>query len=505
MHLTKEQVEQDFRRVHTHLPPDRNLVEPARLLAEARAVLREKFLAADVGITGANFLVAETGTSVIVTNEGNGDLTQTLPKAHIVLASIEKLVPTLEDLASSCGCWRVRRRGRKCRSIRRSRPARAAPAIPTGRANIHVVLLDNGRTAMLGGDFRDMLRCIRCGACMNHCPVYHAVGGHAYGWVYPGPMGAVLTPSLIGIDKAGNLPNASTLLRALRERLPGAYSAAEDDALMARARIRAASVARDRPRRPRLLGVLCEAAMALSVFPPPWRPGCWRSSGAPADALLGCRSLPAGPATVTSGAAGRDLPGAMEAPPGGARAAAALRAAAEAAAMTSRDLVLATVRRALGVTGTEAPRRFAVEARLAAHPAGIVPKRGQLPAAERLDLFIRMATAAAATVERVATPEDIPAAVATFLRRHNLPLVIRRGDDPLLAKVPWDRAGTLSMRLGASDGSDIAALSHAFAGVAETGTLVLTSGSITRPRSIFSPMSMSWWSAPPTSPPISRP
>ena len=97
VHLTKEQVEADFRRVHTHLPADRNLVEPASLLAEARAVLREKFLAADVGITGANFLVAETGTSIIVTNEGNGDLTQTLPKAHIVLASIEKLVPTLED------------------------------------------------------------------------------------------------------------------------------------------------------------------------------------------------------------------------------------------------------------------------------------------------------------------------------------------------------------------------------------------------------------------------
>src|SRR5882762_5460000 len=99
VHLTKAQVEDDFRRVHTHLPPDRNLVEPTSLLAEARSVLRENFLAADVGITGANFLVAETGTPVIVTNEGNGDLTQTLPKAHIVLASIEKLVPTLEDLS----------------------------------------------------------------------------------------------------------------------------------------------------------------------------------------------------------------------------------------------------------------------------------------------------------------------------------------------------------------------------------------------------------------------
>src|ERR1051326_4075993 len=100
IHLNKDQVEADFRRVHTHLPKDRNLAEPATLLAEARGVLRERFLAADVGITGANFLIAETGTSIIVTNEGNGDLTQTLPKVHIVLATIEKLVPTLEDVST---------------------------------------------------------------------------------------------------------------------------------------------------------------------------------------------------------------------------------------------------------------------------------------------------------------------------------------------------------------------------------------------------------------------
>ena len=99
VHLTKEQIEADFRRVHTHLPADRNLDEPQTLLTEARVILRDRFLAADVGITGANFLVAETGTSIIVTNEGNGDLTQTLPKVHIVLASIEKIVPTLEDVS----------------------------------------------------------------------------------------------------------------------------------------------------------------------------------------------------------------------------------------------------------------------------------------------------------------------------------------------------------------------------------------------------------------------
>jgi L-lactate dehydrogenase complex protein LldF len=220
VHLTKAQIEDDFRRVHTHLPADRNLVEPTSLLAEARAVLREKFLDADVGITGANFLIAETGTSVIVTNEGNGDLTQTLPKAHIVLASIEKLVPTLEDLTQLLRVLARSATGQEMSvyTTLSTGPRRADD--PDGPGEYHVVLLDNGRSSMLAGEFRDMLRCIRCGACMNHCPVYHAIGGHAYGWVYPGPMGAVLTPSLIGIDEAGNLPNASTFCGRCEEVCP---------------------------------------------------------------------------------------------------------------------------------------------------------------------------------------------------------------------------------------------------------------------------------------------
>ncbi|MBZ6076163.1 LutB/LldF family L-lactate oxidation iron-sulfur protein [Microvirga puerhi] len=210
VHLNATQVEQDFRRVHTNLDPKRDLSEPVQLLTEARAVLRERFLAADVGITGANFLVAETGTSVIVTNEGNGDLTQILPKTHIVLASIEKLVPTLEDVSQILRVLARSATGQEMSvyTTFSTGPRRSADA--DGPQNYHVVLLDNGRSAMLGTDFEEMLRCIRCGACMNHCPVYHAVGGHAYGWVYPGPMGAVLTPSLIGVDKAGHLPNAST-------------------------------------------------------------------------------------------------------------------------------------------------------------------------------------------------------------------------------------------------------------------------------------------------------
>ena len=220
LHLSKAQVEADFRRVHTNLPADRNLEEPEALLAEARAVLREKFLAADVGITGANFLVAETGTSIIVTNEGNGDLTQTLPKVHIVLTSIEKIVPTLEDVAEFLRVLARSATGQEMSVYTTLSTGPRRPGDPDGPREYHVVLLDNGRSAMLGGQFRDMLRCIRCGACMNHCPVYQAVGGHAYGWVYPGPMGAVLTPSLIGIDKAGHLPNASTFCGRCEEVCP---------------------------------------------------------------------------------------------------------------------------------------------------------------------------------------------------------------------------------------------------------------------------------------------
>ena len=184
---------------------------PRQLCDEARALLRPKFLAADVGITGANFLIAETGSSIIVTNEGNGDLTQTLPRVHIVMASLEKLVPTFEDAATLLRLLARSATGQEFSSYTTVSTGPRRSGDLDGPEAYHVVLLDNGRSQMLGGEFHDMLRCIRCGACMNHCPVYAAVGGHAYGWVYPGPMGAVLTPSLIGIDEAAALPNASTL------------------------------------------------------------------------------------------------------------------------------------------------------------------------------------------------------------------------------------------------------------------------------------------------------
>ncbi|MHA7969892.1 LutB/LldF family L-lactate oxidation iron-sulfur protein [Rhizobium sp. CAU 1783] len=210
VHLNKEQVEEDFRRVHTHLDAKRDLTAPESLLSEAREVLRKRYFQADIGITGANFLIAETGSSVIVTNEGNGDLTQTLGKVHVVVASIEKIVPTLEDCSQILRLLARSATGQDMSVYTTFSTGPKRPEDPDGPEEYHVVLLDNGRTSMLGTEFQEMLRCIRCGACMNHCPVYHAVGGHAYGSVYPGPMGAVLTPSLFGVDKSGHLPNAST-------------------------------------------------------------------------------------------------------------------------------------------------------------------------------------------------------------------------------------------------------------------------------------------------------
>jgi L-lactate dehydrogenase complex protein LldF len=210
IHLLKEQVEETFRAAHTDLPEGRSLADARELTDEARLVLRQRFLAADVGITGANFLIAETGSSIIVTNEGNGDLTQTLPKIHIVLASLEKVVPTLEDASTILRLLARSATGQEFSSYTTVSTGPRQKGDLDGPEQYHVVLLDNGRSAMLGTEFQDMLRCIRCSACMNHCPVYATVGGHAYGWVYPGPMGSVLTPSLLGVEEAGHLPNAST-------------------------------------------------------------------------------------------------------------------------------------------------------------------------------------------------------------------------------------------------------------------------------------------------------
>jgi L-lactate dehydrogenase complex protein LldF len=220
IHVPKEAVADVFRETHTDLDPERSLEDPRTLVDEARSMLRQKYLDADVGITGANFLVAETGSTVIVTNEGNGDLTQSLPGIHIVLASLEKVVPTLEDASTILRLLARSATGQEFSAYTTFSTGPKRPDDLDGPAQFHVVLLDNGRTELLASESREILRCIRCGACMNHCPVYGAIGGHAYGWVYPGPMGAVLTPALLGIERSHDLPHASTFCGRCEEVCP---------------------------------------------------------------------------------------------------------------------------------------------------------------------------------------------------------------------------------------------------------------------------------------------
>ena len=220
IHLSKDQVAETFKAAHQDFPAERRLDEPRAMLEEARTVLRGRFLEADVGITGANMIVAETGTVVVVTNEGNADLTMTLAKVHIAITGIEKVVPTLDDAAILLRLLARSATGQDVTVYTTFATGPRRVGDDDGPDAFHLILLDNGRSALMEAEFRDILRCIRCGACLNHCPVYSAVGGHAYGWVYSGPMGSVLNPGLVGIEEAYHLPNASTFCGACEEVCP---------------------------------------------------------------------------------------------------------------------------------------------------------------------------------------------------------------------------------------------------------------------------------------------
>ncbi len=211
IHKTREQITELFHQNHRELGYADRVTRRDAIVNEARSVLRSVFARADVGITGANFLVAETGANVIVTNEGNGDLTSCLPRVQIITAGIEKVVPSLEDLSVLLRVLGRSATGQEMSAYTTLYSGPRREKDQEGPQEYHVVLVDNGRSAMLAGEYRSMLRCIRCGACLNHCPVYSAVGGHAYGWVYPGPMGSVLTPLIQGFDNSFDLPNACTL------------------------------------------------------------------------------------------------------------------------------------------------------------------------------------------------------------------------------------------------------------------------------------------------------
>lgn len=216
IHKTREQVGQLF---HEKLGiPFTD--DPAQLTAAARARLREVFLTADMGISGVNFGVAGTGTICILTNEGNGRLTTSAPRIHVAMMGIERLVPTLDDLSDVLLVLARSATGQKLSVYTNLLTGPRKPGEPDGPDELHIILVDNGRSRILGTRLAEILYCIRCGACLNICPVYRQIGGHAYGSVYTGPVGAVLTPALEGIEIWSELPQASSLCGACREVCP---------------------------------------------------------------------------------------------------------------------------------------------------------------------------------------------------------------------------------------------------------------------------------------------
>lgn len=191
------------------------------LTKTARKILRSKFAEAEIGISGVNFGVAETGTILILENEGNARLTTSLPKMHIAVMGIEKIIPKFADLDIFLKLLPRSGTGQKLTTYQSLITGTKQNADGEGPEEIHIVLMDNGRSKMLAHPVtRQSLACIRCGACLNACPVYQQIGGHAYGSVYPGPIGAVITPQLVGISKTKQLPYASSLCGACREVCP---------------------------------------------------------------------------------------------------------------------------------------------------------------------------------------------------------------------------------------------------------------------------------------------
>jgi len=217
IHKTKGQVAELFSRElkRPGLPAD-----PEVLTKIAREELREKFLTADLGITGANFAVAETGTVVLVTNEGNGRMATSLPRVHVAVMGVEKVIPSMTDLAVFLAILAKSATGQKLSVYTTLVQGPRRPAELEGPEEFHLVLLDNGRIAQIAGALRESLYCLRCGACLNVCPVYRQIGGHAYGYTYPGPIGILLTAMLNGPGSVKELAHASSLCGACADACP---------------------------------------------------------------------------------------------------------------------------------------------------------------------------------------------------------------------------------------------------------------------------------------------
>jgi len=216
IHKTKGQVAELFAR-ELKRPV---AADPEVLTRIARGELRQKFLEADLGITGANFAVASTGTVVLVTNEGNGRMVTSLPRVHVAVMGVEKVVPSMSDLVVFLAILAKSATGQKLSSYTTLVRGPRGTAELEGPEEFHLVLLDNGRVKQLAGTLREALSCLRCGACLNVCPVYRQIGGHAYGYTYPGPIGILLTAMLHGNGAVKDLAHASSLCGACAEACP---------------------------------------------------------------------------------------------------------------------------------------------------------------------------------------------------------------------------------------------------------------------------------------------
>ena len=194
--------------------------DPTQLTKIARKILRAQFLTAQAGITGANFAAADTGSIVLFTNEGNGRMVTTLPPLHIAVISIDKVIPSLRDLPLFIRLLPRSATGQMLTSYLSVITGTRKATDSTGAQELHIVLVDNGRSRILAGEYREMLKCIRCGSCLNACPIYRLVGGHSYGATYPGPMGIVFTTLLDGMERAHPLLDATTLCGACAEVCP---------------------------------------------------------------------------------------------------------------------------------------------------------------------------------------------------------------------------------------------------------------------------------------------
>ena len=474
IHLTAEQIADDFRRAHGRLPPQRPLLSAEALAAEARAVLREKFLAADAGITGANALVAESGSVMLITNEGNGDLCATNPKLHIVVAGVEKLVP---DWWAALDVVRVLPRsatGQEITVYATFHTGVKRASEPDGPEETHIVLLANDRERLLAGPFAEMLACIRCGACLNHCPVYQLTGGHAYGRVYSGPMGIVLGRAVFDLEGGGLLADGVEEACTLCDRCAEVCPAGIDLPMLIR-RWRAQAVAAGKA------GALARAGqrlhMALAARPKWYR----RAAGAGARVLRALRKRPRLARRVPGlrewTAAGRALPATA-----GAtfleRHAGKTFPAEEGRTETPPSLPLPP--------GREEGKKGATSHAIPQIDEPMIPARARVVGAEAVARFIAFSEEAGAPVHRVASPDEAAAVMARVLDEAGLKREVFA--HPSLGWTANDLA-----RLDTFSSDAPAALMPALAGVAETGTLLFSSGPQTPARAHLLPEVLFAW------------